>query len=173
MWIVALTGISALPSLPWSYYYHFVLEEKYGFNKQTVRLWAMDQIKGYALGAIIGLPILAGFLKVIEWAGKGFVPFLMLFMQVFLSGGVINSDDNRLVIQLTLQIIYPTFSTFSPFAFHFAILNNPVQPLFNKLTPLPEGDLRSRVNKLSAKLGFPLKHLYVIDGSKRSSHSNA
>lgn len=80
MWMVALTAVSALPSLPWSYYYHFVLEEKYGFNKQTVRLWAMDQVKGYALGAIIGLPILAGFLKVIEWAGKGFVPFLMVFM---------------------------------------------------------------------------------------------
>ena len=42
----------------------------------------MDQVKGYALGAVIGMPILAGFLKVIEWAGKGFVPFLMLFMLV-------------------------------------------------------------------------------------------
>jgi STE24 endopeptidase len=80
LWVVALTAVSALPSLPWSYYYNFILEEKYGFNKQTVNLWVMDQVKGYALGAIIGLPILAGFLKVIEWAGKGFVPFLMLFM---------------------------------------------------------------------------------------------
>ena len=80
LWVIALTAVSALPSLPWSYYYHFVLEEKYGFNKQTVRLWVMDQVKGYALGAVIGMPILAGFLKVIEWAGKGFVPFLMLFM---------------------------------------------------------------------------------------------
>lgn len=77
---MVLTVVSAAPSLPWSYYYHFVLEERYGFNKQTVRLWAMDQIKSYALGAAIGLPILAAFLKVIEWAGKGFVPFLMLFM---------------------------------------------------------------------------------------------
>jgi STE24 endopeptidase len=48
-----------------------------------------------------------------------------------------------------------------------------IQPLFNKLTPLPEGDLRKRTESLASKLRFPLKHLYEIDGSKRSSHSNA
>lgn len=48
-----------------------------------------------------------------------------------------------------------------------------VQPLFNKFTPVPEGEVRQRVEKLAGKLQFPLKHLYVIDGSKRSSHSNA
>jgi hypothetical protein len=54
-----------------------------------------------------------------------------------------------------------------------ASLTRPVQPLFNKLAPLPSGELRERVEKLAGRLGFPLKHLYVIDGSKRSSHSNA
>lgn len=48
-----------------------------------------------------------------------------------------------------------------------------IQPLFNKLSPLSEGDLRSRIEALASKLNFPLKHLYEIDGSKRSSHSNA
>lgn len=48
-----------------------------------------------------------------------------------------------------------------------------IQPLFNRLTPLPEGDLRKRIESLASKLSFPLKHLYEIDGSKRSSHSNA
>jgi STE24 endopeptidase len=48
-----------------------------------------------------------------------------------------------------------------------------IQPFFNKLTPLPEGELRTRVEALASKLKFPLKHLYEIDGSKRSSHSNA
>lgn len=52
-------------------------------------------------------------------------------------------------------------------------LTPPVQPLFNKFTPVPEGDLRTRVEALASKLKFPLTHLYVIDGSKRSSHSNA
>lgn len=48
-----------------------------------------------------------------------------------------------------------------------------IQPLFNKLSPLSEGDLRNRIEALAVKLKFPLKHLYEIDGSKRSSHSNA
>lgn len=48
-----------------------------------------------------------------------------------------------------------------------------IQPFFNKLSPLAEGDLRNRIENLATKLKFPLKHLYEIDGSKRSSHSNA
>lgn len=48
-----------------------------------------------------------------------------------------------------------------------------IQPLFNKLSPLREGDLRTRIESLASKLKFPLTHLYEIDGSKRSSHSNA
>lgn len=46
-------------------------------------------------------------------------------------------------------------------------------PLFNKFTPVPDGEVRTRVEALASELKFPLKHLYVIDGSKRSSHSNA
>lgn len=48
-----------------------------------------------------------------------------------------------------------------------------IQPLFNKLTPLPEGELKNRVFALAEELKFPLKSIYVIDGSKRSAHSNA
>jgi STE24 endopeptidase len=48
-----------------------------------------------------------------------------------------------------------------------------IQPLFNKLSPLAAGELRTRIESLAGKLKFPLTHLYEIDGSKRSSHSNA
>lgn len=48
-----------------------------------------------------------------------------------------------------------------------------IQPLFNTLSPLAPGDLRTRIESLASKLRFPLTHLYEIDGSKRSSHSNA
>ena len=48
-----------------------------------------------------------------------------------------------------------------------------IQPFFNKLSPLKDGELRTRIELLASKLNFPLKHLYEIDGSKRSSHSNA
>ncbi|KZV98886.1 metalloendopeptidase [Exidia glandulosa HHB12029] len=62
-----------------------------------------------------------------------------------------------IVFQMTMVVLYPTV----------------IQPLFNKLSPLPEGTLRGRIERLASALSFPLTHLYEIDGSKRSSHSNA
>ncbi|MGF1451117.1 MAG: M48 family metallopeptidase [Opitutales bacterium] len=48
-----------------------------------------------------------------------------------------------------------------------------ILPLFNKLTPLPEGELRERLVALGERAGFTMTQLQVIDGSKRSTHSNA
>jgi STE24 endopeptidase len=48
-----------------------------------------------------------------------------------------------------------------------------ILPLFNKLTPLPEGDLRTRLLTLGDRTGFRASTIEVIDGSKRSGHSNA
>ncbi|KAK1926625.1 putative CAAX prenyl protease 1 (A-factor converting enzyme) [Papiliotrema laurentii] len=142
LWFSAIMLIYAVVGLPLDYYSTFVLEERHGFNKSTKKLWVVDQIKTWILFVVLGFPIIAAFLRIIDWAGKSFVPWLMLFL---------------VVVQLGLQIIYPLF----------------IQPFFNKLTPLPEGELRERVENLAGKLKFPLKHLYVIDGSKRSTHSNA
>lgn len=63
----------------------------------------------------------------------------------------------RIAFQMTMVVLYPTV----------------IQPLFNKLSPLAEGTLRSRIERLAGALNFPLTHLYEIDGSKRSAHSNA
>jgi STE24 endopeptidase len=59
--------------------------------------------------------------------------------------------------QLLMLILYPKL----------------ILPLFNKLTPLPEGDLRSRLMALADRTGFRAQTIEVIDGSKRSGHSNA
>jgi STE24 endopeptidase len=59
--------------------------------------------------------------------------------------------------QLLMLILYPKL----------------ILPLFNKLTPLPEGDLRRRLMALGDRTGFRAKTIEVIDGSKRSGHSNA
>ena len=48
-----------------------------------------------------------------------------------------------------------------------------IAPLFDKYTPLPDGQLRSQIEALAASIDFPLKKLFVVEGSKRSSHSNA
>jgi len=87
-------------------------------------------------------------------------PFLAVFLYIFKWAGdrfVPWLMAFMIAFQLIMVVIYPTV----------------IQPMFNKLSPLAPGDLRSRIESLASKLKFPLKHLYEIDGSKRSSHSNA
>ena len=48
-----------------------------------------------------------------------------------------------------------------------------IVPIFNKLTPLENGDLRKKIEEYSSKVGYLLKNVYVIDGSKRSTKANA
>jgi STE24 endopeptidase len=48
-----------------------------------------------------------------------------------------------------------------------------ILPLFNKLTPLPDGVLKSAIQEFARKVNFPLDNIFVIDGSKRSSKANA
>merc|ERR1712226_1469562 len=58
---------------------------------------------------------------------------------------------------LFMMIVYPEF----------------IAPLFDKYIPLPEGELRTEIEQLAASIDFPLYKLFVVEGSKRSSHSNA
>ena len=48
-----------------------------------------------------------------------------------------------------------------------------IVPIFNKLTPLEDGELRKKIEAYSKKVGYSLKNIFVIDGSKRSSKANA
>ena len=48
-----------------------------------------------------------------------------------------------------------------------------IVPIFNKQTPLEEGELRSAIETFAQKASFPIRNVYVIDGSKRSTKSNA
>ncbi|CAL5873788.1 uncharacterized protein PFLUO_LOCUS8070 [Penicillium psychrofluorescens] len=134
--------LSTVLSLPISYYNTFVLEEKFGFNKQTLKLWVTDMLKGQMLGIVLGAPIISAVLKIIQKTGTSFFYYLWLF-------GVF--------VQIFAITIYPIV----------------ILPLFNKLSPLEPGALKTGVENLAKKLKFPLQELHVIDGSKRSAHSNA
>ena len=48
-----------------------------------------------------------------------------------------------------------------------------IAPLFDTFTPVPEGELRTAIEMLAKRIDFPLTKLLVVEGSKRSSHSNA
>ena len=61
------------------------------------------------------------------------------------------------IVQILMLLLYPRL----------------ILPLFNKLSPLPEGSLQERLMRLGERTGFTAKTIQVIDGSKRSGHSNA
>ena len=62
-------------------------------------------------------------------------------------------------------------SAFSIFMSMF--YSNLIVPIFNKQTPLEDGELRNAIQEFSIKAGFKLKNIFVIDGSKRSNKANA
>lgn len=134
--------ISIITSIPIKYYQNFILEESYGFNKLTIKLWISDTIKQFILSCVLGGPILAAFLKIMYIFGDSFMYYLSIFL---------------FFVQIFFIIVYPKF----------------IQPLFNTLTPLEDGELKTEIELLTKKNKFPLDKLYVIDGSKRSGHSNA
>lgn len=55
----------------------------------------------------------------------------------------------------------------------FFIYMDFIAPLFDKYTPVPESPLRTAIEDLAKSINFPLTKLFVVDGSKRSAHSNA
>ncbi|XP_071498680.1 CAAX prenyl protease 1 homolog [Diadema antillarum] len=133
---------STIVGLPWVLYSTFVIEERHGFNKQTLGFFVKDQLKKFVVMQAISLPILAGLLFIIRMGGQYFFIYAWAF---------------TLVISVFLITIYADY----------------IAPLFDKFTPLPEGDLRTKIEGLAKSIEFPLYKLYVVEGSKRSSHSNA
>ncbi|KAI0014825.1 peptidase family M48-domain-containing protein [Xylariomycetidae sp. FL0641] len=142
VFVLSFVVIQQVLSLPTSIYHTFVLEEKFGFNKQTPKLFVMDMLKSNMLAFAFAPPILAGFLSIIKKTGNQFVTWLWLATAA---------------IQVFMITVYPIV----------------ILPLFNKLSPLQEGKLKAETEGLAKKLNFPLHELFVIDGSKRSAHSNA
>ena len=142
LFIVLLMLAKSILSLPFSIYSTFVIEERFGFNKTTPKTFISDLLKGLLLGAVIGLPLLAGILAFFMFTGEWAWLFAWLAVTFF---------------TLVMQYVAPTW----------------IMPLFNTFTPLEDGELRAAIEDYTAKVNFPLQGLFVIDGSKRSSKSNA
>ncbi|XP_042598214.1 LOW QUALITY PROTEIN: CAAX prenyl protease 1 homolog [Cyprinus carpio] len=142
VFLMLATLFSALTGLPWSLYSTFVIEEKHGFNQQTVGFFLKDALKKFAVTQCILLPVTSLLLYIIKIGGDYFFIYAWLF---------------TLIVSLILVTIYADY----------------IAPLFDKFTPLPDGELKSEIESMSKSIYFPLTKIYVVEGSKRSSHSNA
>ncbi len=133
---------SDIINTPFQIYSTFVIEEKFGFNKTTVKTFIVDKIKGYLIGTIIGGLLMGTLLYLILEIGGDFWLYFWVIAGVFI---------------LFINMFYTSL----------------ILPLFNKLTPLEDGDLKTAIENYSQKVDFPLDNIYIIDGSKRSKKANA
>jgi STE24 endopeptidase len=140
--IFSVMVVSGIIDLPLSLYRQFVIEEKFGFNRMTPRLFVVDLIKQTLLGAAIGTPVILAILWLMAQMGSLWWLYVWLFWCSF---------------NLLILFIYPTW----------------IAPLFNKFAPLEDAALKTRIEALLTRCGFATSGLFVMDGSKRSSHGNA
>ncbi len=129
-------------SLPFSIYQTFHIEERFGFNKMTSKLFTIDTLKEWVLTLIIGGLLISLLILFYQYTGKYF--WIIAWSVVAL-------------INIFVMMFY----------------SNLIVPLFNKQTPLEEGELRTAIEKFCSKVGYQIENLYVIDGSKRSTKANA
>lgn len=138
----AIILLSDIITIPFQLYDTFVIEEKYGFNKTSIRTFVVDKLKGYALGAILGGLLISILLYLIQSIGDNFWIWFGLIAIAFIF--FVNMFYSSLIL-----------------------------PLFNKLTPLEEGELKTSIETFAQKVNFPLDNIFVMDGSKRSNKANA
>jgi STE24 endopeptidase len=127
---------------PFSYYKTFVIEEKFGFNKATKKIFWLDKLKGWLMSILLGGVMLTLFIWFYQFAGENFWVYAWVLVAVF---------------SLFMNMFYAKL----------------IVPLFNKQTPLEDGELKSAIEKYAQKVGFTLNNIFVIDGSKRSTKANA
>ncbi|EIM63001.1 M48 family metallopeptidase [Desulfobacter postgatei] len=142
LFIGILAGCKFIISLPFSIYSTFVIEENFGFNKTTPKLFVLDLIKSMILSMVLGIPLLSAIFWFFESSG----PWAWI-----ICWGVTTT------FILAVQYIVPTW----------------IMPLFNKFTPLEDGELKNKLFAYAKSIDFPLTQIFVMDGSKRSTKSNA
>jgi STE24 endopeptidase len=133
---------SDLINTPFALYDTFVIEERFGFNKTTLKTFIFDKIKGWILVVIIG----GGAMTLIIWLFNQSEKYFWIWAWIAMT-----------VFMVFISIFYSTL----------------IVPLFNKQTPLEDGDLKEAISGFCKKAGFHLTNVFVIDGSKRSTKANA
>lgn len=104
--LLAFVLIGALLDMPWELYNTFVLEQRFGFNRTTFKLYVADALKGALVGALIGLPIAALILWLMGAAGSLWWLWAWGAWMAF----------NLLILVLYPTVIAPLFNKFEPLA---------------------------------------------------------
>ena len=144
VFILSIMLIASFIDLPFSIYRNFILEERFGFNQMTIKTFTGDLIKELILTLALGMPLIYAILYLMNMSAIG--DYWWIYVWAILS-----------LFTITMMWIYPTF----------------IAPIFNKFKPLENNSLRNRIDNLLERTGFGSDGIFVMDGSKRSSHGNA
>lgn len=138
--IVVLAGI--ILNLPFEAYSTFVIEERFGFNRTSLRTFVTDRVKTLSLLCLLGVPFLVAVLWFFERTGR---PAWIYCWMV------------TVVVTAFIHFVAPVW----------------ILPLFNKLTPLADGELKRAIVDYAQRVGFAFKEIFVMDSSRRTSKTNA
>ncbi|MFC2152270.1 M48 family metallopeptidase [Bacteroidota bacterium] len=127
---------------PFNIYDTFIIEEKFGFNRTTVKTFILDKFKGWLIAAFIG----GGLLSLIIWFYNTVGQYFWVYAWIAVS-----------LFMVFMTMFYTSL----------------IVPLFNKLKPLEDGDLKEEITSFCKTTDFKLDNVFVIDGSKRSTKANA
>jgi STE24 endopeptidase len=130
--------------IPFGYYYDFVLETKFGFNKKTKKLFVVDLFKSLLITIIIG--------------------GIALSLVNLIYSLLINS------LPIFILSIFITIVLFMVGAF---LTQGWFVRRFNKLTPLQDGSLKTKIQVLAERYRFKINRIFIMDSSKRDTHLNA
>jgi len=144
VFILSIMLIASFIDLPFSIYRNFILEERFGFNQMTIKTFTGDLIKELILTLALGMPLIYAILYLMNMSAIG--DYWWIYVWAILS-----------LFTIIMMWIYPTF----------------IAPIFNKFKPLENNSLRNRIDNLLDRTGFGSDGIFIMDGSKRSSHGNA
>lgn len=140
--VISVLFLIGVLDLPLSIAFTFGVERRFGFNRTTPALFVTDLIKSAVIGFLIGVPLIAAILWIMETAGGSW--------------------------WIYAWVVWTGFGLLQTWAYPRLIA-----PLFNKFTPMTDPSLRERVERLARDIGFRVKDIFVMDGSRRSAHGNA
>ena len=132
--------VNFIVGLPFELYQTFKIDEAFGFNKMTLKMYMVDTLKSTLLFVIIGGAVFALLAWIIEsyesWWLWGFVAMF--------------------TVAVMANVLAPTFMA-----------------LFNKFSPLEEGELKEKITDMMHTVGLKNDGIFVMDASKRDSRLNA
>ena len=140
LFLFGFVALNYIVGLPFELYQKFKIDEDFGFNKMTPKMFVVDTLKSSLLFVVIGGAVFA----LLAWIISSFEAWwLWGFVAMF-------------SVAVLANVLMPTFMA-----------------LFNKFTPIEEGELKEEISKLMEQAGLKNDGIFIMDASKRDGKLNA